>query len=68
MRESISYALRNVDEAVSYAMKYSRGLDRERVKRLALMYVNEYTYRMPENVIMAMEWKGFTRWLRRQGF
>ncbi|WP_290597737.1 MULTISPECIES: MqnA/MqnD/SBP family protein [unclassified Archaeoglobus] len=51
MRESIRYALENVDEAIEYAMKYSRGLDRERAKKFALMYVNEYTYKMPESVV-----------------
>ncbi len=55
MKESISYALKNSDEAIEYAMKYSRGLDRERAKKFALMYVNEYTYEMPESVVNAMK-------------
>ncbi|WP_456469540.1 menaquinone biosynthesis family protein [Archaeoglobus sp.] len=55
MRESINYALKNVDEAIGYAMRYSRGLDRERAKKFALMYVNEYTYRMPESVVEALK-------------
>jgi 1,4-dihydroxy-6-naphthoate synthase len=55
MRESIDYALKNVDEAIDYAMKYSRGLDRERAKKFALMYVNEYTYQMPESVVKALK-------------
>ncbi len=55
MKESIKYALENVDEALEYAMKYSRGLDRETVKRFATMYVNEYTYEMPQDVVKAME-------------
>jgi|Deesub1362A_J573_1020465.scaffolds.fasta_scaffold00049_8 1,4-dihydroxy-6-naphthoate synthase len=55
MRESIDYALNNVEEAMDYAMKYSRGLDRETVTRFALMYVNNYTYSMPEEVILALE-------------
>ncbi|ADB58288.1 menaquinone biosynthesis family protein [Archaeoglobus profundus] len=55
MKESIKYALENVDEAVDYAMKYSRGMSRDLVKKFATMYVNEYTYEMPESVVKAME-------------
>jgi 1,4-dihydroxy-6-naphthoate synthase len=55
MRESIEFALRNVDSAMEYAMKYSRGLDKETATRFALMYVNKYTYKMPESVINALE-------------
>ena len=35
-------------------MKYSRGLDRERARRFAMMYVNDYTYNMPESVEAAL--------------
>lgn len=55
MKESIDYALKNSDEAISYAMKYSRGLDKETTKKFALMYVNDYTYKMPESVVKAMD-------------
>jgi len=55
MRESIKFALKNVDEALDYAMRYSRGLDRELVKKFTLMYVNEYTYEMPPKVVKAIE-------------
>ncbi|WP_457550629.1 MqnA/MqnD/SBP family protein [Archaeoglobus sp.] len=55
MKDSIKYALENVDEAINYAMKYSRGMNKELVKRFATMYVNEYTYEMPINVVKAME-------------
>jgi 1,4-dihydroxy-6-naphthoate synthase len=48
MRESIQYALDNVEEALQYAMKYARGANKELVKKFALMYVNKYTYEMPE--------------------
>ncbi len=54
-RESIMYALNNVDEALEYAMKYSRGMDRDLTRRFALMYVNEYTLKMPEEVVKAIE-------------
>ena len=55
MRESIEYALKNVDEALDYAMKYSRGLDKELTKEFALMYVNHYTYEMPQSVVKALD-------------
>uniref|UniRef100_UPI0000683634 hypothetical protein AF1704 n=1 Tax=Archaeoglobus fulgidus (strain ATCC 49558 / DSM 4304 / JCM 9628 / NBRC 100126 / VC-16) TaxID=224325 RepID=UPI0000683634 len=55
MRESIAFAIENPDEAIEYAMKYSRGLDRERAKRFAMMYVNDYTYNMPESVDAALK-------------
>ncbi|MBE8539212.1 MqnA/MqnD/SBP family protein [Geoglobus acetivorans] len=55
MQDSIEYALKNPDEATDYAMKYSRGMDFETTKRFAMMYVNEYTYKMPENVVKAIE-------------
>ena len=55
MRESISYALSNPDEAARYAMKFSRGMDFERTKRFAMMYVNEETYRMSKRVVDAIE-------------
>ncbi|MBL7117891.1 MAG: ABC transporter substrate-binding protein [Candidatus Syntrophoarchaeum sp.] len=55
LRESVQYALENVEEAMQHAMKYSRDADKELVKRFALMYVNKYTYEMPEGVVKALE-------------
>ncbi len=55
MRESVRYALENVDEALSYASKYSRGLDMDRLRRFVLMYVNRYTLEMPREVMKAIE-------------
>ena len=55
MKESIRYALNNTDEAIDYAMRYSRGLDKETTKKFALMYVNEYTYEMPNSVVKALK-------------
>ncbi len=55
MKESIRYALENVDEALEHAMRYSRGLSRDLVRRFALMYVNEYTLEMPPKVLRAIE-------------
>ncbi len=54
MRESIRYALEHSEEAVSYALKFSRGLSGELTEKFAKMYVNEYTYEMPESVVEAI--------------
>ena len=53
MRASVEYALEHVEEALQHAMKYARGADKELVKKFALMYVNKYTYEMPEDVVKA---------------
>ncbi len=55
MKASIEYALNNVDEAMRYAMKYSRGLEYDLVKKFALMYVNDYTLEMRKSVEKAIE-------------
>ncbi|MFZ2071881.1 MAG: MqnA/MqnD/SBP family protein [Halobacteriota archaeon] len=55
LRDSVRYALANVEEATQYAMQYSRGADKELVKKFALMYVNNYTYEMPQEVVKALE-------------
>ncbi len=41
--ESIAWARRHVDEALEYAMRYGRGIDKETCRRFVLMYVNEFT-------------------------
>jgi 1,4-dihydroxy-6-naphthoate synthase len=46
LRRSIAWAHANVDEALDYAMRYSRGIDRETCRRFVLMYVNDYTVRL----------------------
>jgi 1,4-dihydroxy-6-naphthoate synthase len=43
LRESIAWARAHVDEALDYALRYGRGIDRETCRRFVLMYVNEYT-------------------------
>ena len=43
LRDSIDYAYANVDEALEYAMRYGRGIDKETCRRFVLMYVNDYT-------------------------
>src|SRR5882724_11399765 len=46
LRDSIDYAYANVDEALEYAMRYGRGIDKETCRRFVLMYVNDYTRRL----------------------
>jgi 1,4-dihydroxy-6-naphthoate synthase len=43
LRESIAWAHANVDEALEYAMRYGRGIDKETCRRFVLMYVNDHT-------------------------
>ncbi len=66
LRESVQYALDNVEEAMQYAMKYARGADKEIVKEFALMYVNKNTYEMPEEVVKAHD--ELYRMSERKGF
>jgi 1,4-dihydroxy-6-naphthoate synthase len=48
LRASIEYAVAHEDEAVAYAMKFGRGLDRERCRRFVRMYVNDDTLDLGE--------------------
>jgi 1,4-dihydroxy-6-naphthoate synthase len=43
LHDSISYGLQHREEALDYAMKYGRGLDRTKADRFVGMYVNELT-------------------------
>jgi 1,4-dihydroxy-6-naphthoate synthase len=43
LRASIAYALEHRGEALDYALRFSRGLDRQRADRFVGMYVNELT-------------------------
>lgn len=43
LRDSIDYAYAHVDEAIEYAMRYGRGIDKETCRRFVLMYVNDFT-------------------------
>ena len=43
IRKSIQYGLDHREEAMSYAIQFSRGLDTQRVDRFIGMYVNELT-------------------------
>ncbi len=43
LRDSIAWAHAHVDEALDYAMRYGRGIDKETCRRFVLMYVNDFT-------------------------
>jgi 1,4-dihydroxy-6-naphthoate synthase len=43
LRDSIAWAHANVDEALEYALRYGRGIDKETCRRFVLMYVNDFT-------------------------
>jgi 1,4-dihydroxy-6-naphthoate synthase len=49
LRDSIAYAHAHVDEALEYAMRYGRGIDKETCRRFVLMYVNDYTRGLGED-------------------
>lgn len=54
-RESIEYGLNHKDEALEYALRFGRGMDRYLGERFVLMYVNEYTESMGDKGIQALE-------------
>jgi 1,4-dihydroxy-6-naphthoate synthase len=43
LRNSIKFSLANRSEALDYAMKFGRGLDKERADRFVAMWVNDLT-------------------------
>ncbi|GBF09652.1 conserved hypothetical protein [Aeropyrum pernix] len=53
LRLSIEYAYQHFDEALDYAMRFSRVKDRELVARFIKMYVNERTMDMGEDGVEA---------------
>src|SRR5215813_9361686 len=55
LRDSIAWAHANVDEALDYAMRYGRGIDRETCRRFVLMYVNNYTLSLGRDGRAAVE-------------
>src|SRR5881409_1442237 len=55
LRDSIDYAYAHVDEALEYAMRYGRGIDKETCRRFVLMYVNDYTRRLGDDGRAALE-------------
>src|SRR5690242_20855634 len=45
----------NIDEALDYAMRYGRGIDKETCRRFVLMYVNDYTLALGRDGRAAIE-------------
>ena len=66
LRDSIAWAYANVDEAIEYAMRYGRGMDKETCRRFVLMYVNNYTLELGPDGRAALE-RLFTQ-AHRRGF
>ena len=48
LQASIEYGLNNLDDAIDYAMQYSRGKQRGLIEKFVKMYVNEITVNMGE--------------------
>ena len=46
LQASIEYGLENMDDAIDYAMQYSRGKPRELIEKFVKMYVNKITVNM----------------------
>ena len=46
LQSSIEYALDNLDDAIEYAMQYSRGKPRDLIEKFVKMYVNPVTVNM----------------------
>jgi 1,4-dihydroxy-6-naphthoate synthase len=55
LRESIQYALDNRQEALAYAMEFSRGLDPRTADKFVGMYVNHHTTAMAPEVVEAAQ-------------
>ena len=53
--ESIAYGLRNIGDAVDYAMQYGRGQPKETITRFVKMYVNDLTLDMGSSGRRAIE-------------
>ena len=49
LQKSIKYALDHKDDALEYAMQYSRGISRVLIEKFVLMYVNNVTVDMGES-------------------
>jgi len=43
LKESIAYGLAHREEALGYALSFSRGLDPRKADRFVQMYVNDWT-------------------------
>jgi 1,4-dihydroxy-6-naphthoate synthase len=49
LQESIEYALNNLDDAIEYAMQYSRGKPKDLIEKFVKMYVNQVTVNMGDS-------------------
>ena len=49
LQESIQFGLEHTDDAIEYAMKYSRGKPRDLIEKFVKMYVNDVTVDMGES-------------------
>ena len=55
LRESIKYSLEHREEAIDYALKYARGMDKDKADKFVGMYVNELTVDYGERGKRAVE-------------
>src|SRR2546429_2799277 len=55
LRDSIAWAHAHVDEALDYAMRYGRGIDKDTCRRFVLMYVNDLTLSLGPEGRQALE-------------
>jgi 1,4-dihydroxy-6-naphthoate synthase len=55
LRDSIAWAHAHADEALEYAMRYGRGIDKETCRTFVLMYVNDYTLALGRDGRAAIE-------------
>jgi 1,4-dihydroxy-6-naphthoate synthase len=46
LQDSIKFGMNNLDDAIDYAMQYSRGKPRDLIEKFVKMYVNEVTVNM----------------------
>jgi len=49
LQSSIEYGLANVDDAIDYAMQYSRGKSKDLIEKFVKMYVNKVTVNMGDD-------------------
>lgn len=49
LQASIEYGLNNLEDAIDYAMQYSRGKPRELIEKFVKMYVNKITVNMGDS-------------------
>lgn len=54
LRESIAHALAHEEDALTYALGYGRGIDRDTGRKFVRMYVNEDTLDMGEPGVAAL--------------